>query len=277
MKRIGPLLVSLALICGCAEEDMSYSTTGPGRLTGSERYGMIYYLDGAGNLGYGVDTVPRGLRAAGFRGGFQPIIWTTFTGPVGDQMIRFNARLRSGELTKKIVRYRKSYPDAPLHVIGLSAGTGVATFALENLPADVKIDCLVLLGSSLSSTYNMAKALAHVRGKVYVIYSSQDAVLSGLVPVTGTIDGAYLVEAAGLIGLRAPAGLKPADAALYREKISNIPWRPSFERYGYAGGHTDATSYSFVKSYIAPRLLGIGATLPAPAAQAEAAVPDFGS
>jgi pimeloyl-ACP methyl ester carboxylesterase len=259
MKWMSPLVLSLMILSGCAEEDAPDSTVSQAKSFGSDRYGKAFYLDGAGNLGFGVDTVPQGLQAAGFKGSFQPIIWTTFTGPIGDQVIRLNARLRSDDLTKKIIQYRRSYPEAPVYVIGLSAGTGVAVFALENLPDGVNIDTLVLLGSSLSSTYNMSKALKHVKTKVYVLHSPNDAVLSGFIPVTGTIDGAYLVEPAGLVGLRPAAGLSAEQLRVFREKVVNVAWRPSFERYGYAGGHTDATNFSFVKWYIARELLHISA------------------
>jgi hypothetical protein len=223
-----------------------------------EKYGKVFYLDGAGNLGFGQETLPRALRSAGFKGDVENIIWTTHTGPLGDQMIRVNARLRSDELTKKIVKYRRKYPDAPVYIIGLSAGTGVAVWGVENLPSDITVDTIVLLGSSLSTHYKMIRCMRHVANKIYVIYSPNDAVLRGFIPVTGTIDGAYLTEPAGLVGLYPSRNLRRVERDMYREKIVNIPWRPVFERLGYAGGHTDATSEDFVRYYIAPKLLGIG-------------------
>jgi hypothetical protein len=260
MKLLKTLLFAAVLMAGCAEENDPYPayTSSSSRYKGSGQNGLVLYLDGAGNLGYGQDTVPEGLRAAGFRGDIENIIWTSFTGPLGDQVIRANAFLRADEVTKKIVKFRKNYPDAPVYVIGLSAGTGVAVWGVERLPADVHIESIVLLGSSLSSTFNMAKCLRHVNHKVFVLTSPQDAVLSGFIPVTGTIDGAYLVEPAGLAGLKPPANLKPEDRKAYQEKIVTIPWRSSFESLGNAGGHTDGTSYAFVKEYIARRLLNIG-------------------
>ncbi len=260
MKLMKTLLFAAILLAGCAEEndpDPAYSSSSS-RHKGSGQNGLVIYLDGAGNLGYGQDTVPSGLQAAGFRGDIENIIWTSFTGPLGDQVIRANAFLRADEVTRKIVKFHKNYPDAPVYVIGLSAGTGVAVWGVERLPADVRVESIVLLGSSLSSTFNMTKCLRHVNNKVFVLTSPQDAVLSGFIPVTGTIDGAYLVEPAGLAGLRPPTGIKPDDLKAYQDKIINIPWRSSFETLGNAGGHTDATSHAFVKEYIARRLLNIG-------------------
>lgn len=223
-----------------------------------ERYGKVYYLDGAGNLGYGEDTVPKALHAVGFRGDIEIVTWTSYTGPLGDQLIRANARNRAETLTKRIVDYRRRYPDTPIYIIGLSAGTGVAVWAVESLPREMKVDTLVLLSSSLSTNYDMTRCLRHVKNKVYVLSSSRDAVLKAFIPVTGTIDGSHFVEPAGLVGLYPASRAKAEQIDLYREKIVNIPWRPSFERLGNAGGHTDGTSLAFVKYYIAPKLLGLG-------------------
>lgn len=244
------LSVLSILSTGCEEERASYFNRW-------ERYGKVYYLDGAGNLGFGQETVPRALRAAGWRGDFESIIWTSFTGPLGDQLIRINAKLKAEDLTKKIVSYRKRHPDAPIFIIALSAGTGVATWAVENLPDDLMVDTMVFLGSSLASNYNMTRCLRHVKNKIYVFYSDRDAILTSFIPVTGTIDGSYFIQPAGIVGFKAPNDLSPEDRRLYDEKIVNIPWRPEFERYGYAGGHTDGTNYEFVRYFIAPKLLNI--------------------
>ena len=249
MNKIISIGLVFVFVAGCAD------TRKPNRW---ERYGKVYYLDGAGNLGFGQDTVPRALRAAGYRGDFEPVIWTSFSGPLGDQVIRINARIKADELSKRIIRYRRRFPNTPVYIIGLSAGTGVAVWAVENLPNGMMIDDMVLLGSSLASNYDMTKCLRHVKGKVYVLYSSRDAILTGFIPLTGTIDGSYFVQPAGLIGLYPPDRASSETRQLYRAKVVNIGWRPSFERYGYAGGHTDATSYAFVKYFIAPKLLGIG-------------------
>jgi pimeloyl-ACP methyl ester carboxylesterase len=223
-----------------------------------ERYGKVYYLDGAGNLGYGQDTVPKALRAAGYRGDIEIFSWTTYTGPIGDQMIRVLARKRAEEMTRKIINYRSRYPDTPVYIIGLSAGTGVGVWAVENLPRDLKVDIMVLLSSSLSTNYNMTDCLKHVKNKVFVLSSPHDYILKSFIHVTGTIDGAYLAQPAGLAGMYPKQDAPRPQIDLYKEKIVNVPWRPTFERLGNDGGHTAATSYPFLKYYICPKLLGLG-------------------
>jgi hypothetical protein len=219
-----------------------------------ERYGKVFYLDGAGALGLGEDTIPTALRAAGFQGDVEYIAWSSHTGPLGDQMIRANAHWKAEALTKNIIDYHKHYPNAPIYLIGLSAGTGVGVWAVEHLPANIHVNGMVLLSSSLSMQYNLVPCLRHVTHKMFVVYSPYDNVLKTFIPVMGTIDGEYFAEPAGLAGMHPPKDLKPEDRALYKEKLVNVAWQPKFERLGYTGKHTDAISYGFIRHEIAPRL-----------------------
>jgi hypothetical protein len=134
-----------------------------------------------------------------------------------------------------------------VNIVGLSAGTGVAIWALEDLKPEYKVDTVVLLGSSLAHNYDVGKALKRVKGKIYVYYSPNDIILAGPMKVFGTIDGKFAVDGAGAVGLHTPRG---------QERVVNIPWRSAFRQYGYSGGHTDSTSPRFVKAFLAPQLLG---------------------
>lgn len=212
------------------------------------RYGITFYCPGAGNYDMGDLDIRRGLESAGYRGQVATFLWTMSFNPAVDQVVRINPILRAQILAGYIRQYRERYPDAPVNLIGLSAGTGVAMWAVEALPEGCYVDNVVLLGSSLSSRFDARKALQHIRGRVYVYYSPNDAVLSLPVRVTGTIDGVFTQDPAGLVGLYPPGG--PHD------RIVNIPWRPEFEKLGYYGGHTDCTSARFVQAEIAPRLMG---------------------
>jgi pimeloyl-ACP methyl ester carboxylesterase len=254
MKLFRLLAVLLILTTGCRFPNPFHGKPKP---TYWERYGKVYYLDGAGNMGFGEETVPKALRSSGFRGDVENIIWTSYTGPLGDQMIRINARYRSEQMTQQIIEYRKRYPDKPVYIIGLSAGTGVGVWAVEKLPDNMMVDTIVLLGSSLSTDYDMTKCLKHVKNKVYILSSPNDKILKTFIPVTGTIDGSYLVQPAGLAGMYPPDKISPEGLALYKEKVVNIPWRPVFEKLDNDGGHTAATSYKFLKYFILPKLLGI--------------------
>ena len=61
-------------------------------------------------------------------------MWTLTFNPLADQLNILGARARAAALADRIGRYHHKYPDNPINVIALSAGTGVATWAIENLP-----------------------------------------------------------------------------------------------------------------------------------------------
>ena len=132
-------------------------------------------------------TCRAACRAAGYQGDVEQVMWTTSFNPLIDQINILGAKAAARGLADKITRYKKKYPSAKVHIVALSAGTGVAVWACEILDANTKVDNLVLLGSSLSNTYDMRRALAHINGRVFVYYSSRDAVLQ-TVEVVGTID-----------------------------------------------------------------------------------------
>jgi hypothetical protein len=233
-------IIITGLISGVA-----LAATGCQKRGSAEKFGKTYYLDGAGNWGFGASQVPNGLKRAGYVGDVELYVWTSSFNPLIDQLNIGNARLRAAILSDKINRYKQRYPNNMVNIIALSAGTGVATWAIENLKDGVKVDNLVLLGSSLSSSYNMSKALRHMNGKIYAYHSPHDSVLE-TVKIVGTIDGKRGVNSIGLTGLRPPRGMA--------DRVVNIGWNKSWMRLGWAGAHTDTTNEKFVRMEIAKRL-----------------------
>jgi len=214
-----------------------------------DAYGRTYYIDGAGNWGYGVAEVRQGLREAGYRGAIINFRWSPTLNPALDQTIgRPFAKAKGKELADQIERYLRRFPGNQVNIIALSAGTGVAVWACESLEPPATVHNLILLGSSLSADYDMSEALKHIEGKVYVYYSPNDMILAGPVRTLGTIDGKIGVASAGLVGLHPKRG--------DRTKIVNIGWAPKYERYGWTGSHTDGTSTPFVRFVLAHHILG---------------------
>jgi hypothetical protein len=211
------------------------------------RNGITFFCPGAGNILSGEDSIREGLREAGYAGQVASVMWTFSFNPAIDQTLRINAHLGASRLSEAIKEYQDQFPGRPVNVIGLSAGTGVAIWAVENLPKGHSVDNVVLLSSSLSHDYDLGEALQHVKGKVYNYYSSEDPILAGPMKVFGTIDGQFFVDGAGAVGLRSPRG---------SDRIVNIPWRSEFTRLGYYGGHTDVTSHAFVRAQIAQHITG---------------------
>jgi hypothetical protein len=213
-----------------------------------DRFGRTYYIDGAGNWGYGVAEVYDGLRKSGYQGTIINYRWSPTFNPALDQTVgRPIARLKGIDLGKEISRYLADYPDRQVNIICLSAGTGVGVWACEAVEPPARVHSLVMLGSSLACNYDMCKALDHISGGVYVYHAQGDMVLQGPVRSLGTIDGQMGVDSAGLVGLR-PAGVKT-------DLIVNIGWQPKYERYGWTGAHTDATSEPFVRTVLAQHIV----------------------
>lgn len=248
---VGTLCLLLAAACGGCRGGM---VSGP-RAEALDRFGRTYYLDGAGNWGYGVTGVRNGLRQAGYQGNIINFRWSPTFNPALDQTIgRLVLRDRARDLARDVHAYLQDHPGNDVNIIALSAGTGVAVWACEALEPSAKINNLILLGSSLSADYDMSKALSNISGAVWVYHSPNDAILVGPVRVLGTIDGRVVADSAGLIGLRPPLG--------YEDRIRNIGWTPEWYQRGWAGTHTDATNEPFVRHELAKHILRehVGAT-----------------
>lgn len=224
--------------------------------SGDPSEGMTYYLGGAGPIGnVGSFDVPHGLQEGGYTGAVEVITWQGLT-HAGDQMNLARNREKGTEFAASIRTYRRAHPNTRINIIALSAGTGVATWALEYLPEGVMVDQVVFLGCSLSSRYDMTRALRRIQGQLYVLYAPGDPILAKVVWYTGTVDRAPAEEGvAGLRGFRLPAVRGPDTERQY-SKVLNVPWRIDFSDVGYNGGHIDCTSRLFVRTYIAPVIMG---------------------
>lgn len=256
LRRIGILsLVCLGALAVAWGPDTAFAQ-------GSSAHGDVYYLDGAGgdgllaNWGRGVKA---GLEEAGFNGKFVEPHWETGLGVIADQDASdAYKRQKAAGVAAQIREAKMKYPEAPITLIGLSAGTAVAVFTLEALPPNVQVDNCILLGCSVGDDYDLAKALTHVAGRLYVFTSDRDAVLNFAVPLAGTADReSGTIPSAGLNGFMMPADASLATRRLY-SKVTNIAWRSSFEKDGDWGGHTDTTKARFVEQYIAPLVMQEG-------------------
>ncbi|MBU0639614.1 MAG: hypothetical protein KKB50_12170 [Planctomycetes bacterium] len=228
-------LLGALLLAGCAP------TFGP-----RAKYGVTFYCPGAGNIDFGDAGVREGLERAGYRGQVATLMWTVSFNPAIDQALRFNARLGGTRLARAIEQFIDQYPGREVSLIGLSAGSGVAIWALEDLKPGYEVNNIVLLGSSLWHEYDVSKALRRVKGRIYNYYSPNDPVLAGPMKIFGTIDGVFGKDGAGAVGLHAPGG---------SARVVNVCWRPEYKRYGYYGGHTDSTSPAFVQAEISRHVI----------------------
>jgi len=254
-KTLPLILVACAGLAGCSQ-------VAPDRDVRMTR-GYVYYLDGAGGGGMinWSGGVREGLAAAGYEGAGEVFKWNTGLGVVADQTASESyKRDKARELAARIRDYQSAHPGVPVTVMGLSAGTAIAAFTLEALPADTRVANVVMLSGSLSSTYDLTRALRAVDGKMYVFTSQKDGVLAFLVPMSGTADRAGgTTGTIGIEGARTPAGASAETRRQYA-KVVEVPWTERFSSYGHHGGHTDSVNARFVEAVVAP--LVVTATKP---------------
>lgn len=227
------LLVSTFACTGCADP--------------AQRFGRTWYIDGAGNWGFGAFGVPNGLKERGYKGAVTNHRWSLTFNPALDQTLRFIAKESGRQLGKEITRYLRDTPNADANIIALSAGTGVGIWAIENVDPPYKVNNYVIVGSSLSSRYDLRPALANMKGKIVCYYTSSDPVLDGPVRALGTIDGTF-DDSAGLVGLKGPGSNSGS--------VVNIGRTSKFARIGWTGGHADCVTEQFVRGEIYKYIVG---------------------
>lgn len=242
----------LALLPGCTW--ISYLGTDT---TGSN-LGRTYYVGGAGPFGHvGTIDVPDGLRRAGYRGSIEAFGWqSVIGGTLRDQMDRSRNEGQARRLARRMQAYLRRYPGRPVNIIALSAGTGIATWALESLPANLHVNTVVFLGSSLSADHDLRPAMRRVTGTLYNFYSPEDPILRHMLPLTGSVDRETHTDyIAGLTGFVVPGEVTATLGQYYSLRVRNMPYRQQYARYGYHGRHTDATSAGFIEYVIAPLIM----------------------
>lgn len=249
------LMGSLVLLIGggCARISRMGTT-----YTGAD-VGMTFFVGGAGPVGTVVGTVdvPKGLRRGGYRGAIETFGWqSTVGGTLRDQMDRERNLAQAEALAQRIVTYQQAFPGRPVNIIALSAGTGIAAWAIESLPEDARIETAIFLSSSLSRQYDLTDVLRRINNALYVFVSPKDQVLRLMLPLTGSVDRQFGREwAAGLHGFLPPEGASDATRRLYKARLRHAQYQRRWEYLGYTGGHTDCTRPAFVQRVLTPLLL----------------------
>ncbi len=215
------------------------------------RLPYLLHLPGVGGTRLCDQTFLAGMKAGGLEAEYRLYDWTQpDPGLPALQNLRRNLRLSQRLADDLAARIRRS-PDRPVYLTAHSGGTAIAVWTLERLPPSVHVDSVLLIATALSPTYDLSKALAHVRHRVYAINSEHDIfVLGAGTRSLGTMDRVK-TDAAGKLGfIRPPSG----DRAAY-EKLVQIPYDPGWWRqYGNAGDHVGAMNKAFASAVLHPLL-----------------------
>ncbi len=166
-------------------------------------------------------------------------------GMIVNQMDVLGNRLAAVTVARMVTNYQDSHPGKPVHIVGHSGGGGIAVFAAEALPAGRQVDGLVLLSASISSAYDLTKALSRCRKGIVNFYNRDDGGLLGVgTTIFGNVDG-IRGPSAGLLGFDQFG--KPGAGKLYQVRLSSYQ----------SGGdpHASTTRVGFVSMHVAPWVL----------------------
>ncbi|MBN2582780.1 MAG: hypothetical protein JXL80_06895 [Planctomycetes bacterium] len=240
-------LLACVAATGCAEP--SY--------TAAERYsnGLVLVFHGAGGITTAPAQIRRGLGEGDVDHAIELVDWSAGHNVLEDQTNVNRNREIARQSSERITRYVAEHPGKPVHLVGISAGTGIAVFAVEQLPSGVQADGLVLMASSLTSDYDLTRAMGKLRNEITNFSSVADVGILGVgVGLAGTVDrGSGL--AAGLYGFSVPKDASSQVRAQYKEKLVEVPWNPGYVVFGHVGDHLGAANPAFVKRFVAPIML----------------------
>lgn len=243
LKALAPLL--LLMVIGCRENQIPPVALPPQ----SQPQPYVLHLPGIGGYLPVDRSLMRGLRTGGVTGTITHYDWTS-----GDPGMRalFNDTNKSEQadhVAQILLALHRTDPQRPIILIGHSGGAGIAVWALERLPDDVRIHRLILLAPALSPAYDLSRALRHVTDRAYALISPHDPVLAAT-RVFGTIDGVR-VEAAGRVGFVVPSN---GDAAYAR--LHQLPYRHEWMALGHLGDHIGMMHPAFAAKILAPLVMG---------------------
>jgi len=245
-----PLLVLAAVILGGCALEGEYISPYVHDIR-SDR-GLVIVLPGIEGRSPLNEAICDGLVDGGVQWAVDLIDWTSPV-PMNYLMnLRDQARNRSKaeEIAHRIIRYKMAYPGRPVVLVGQSGGGGMAVWVAEALPADERIDGIIMLAAALSPDYSLDTALAKCDRGIISFYSSNDWFILGVgTTISGTMDGEH-TSSAGRVGFYPPLARQSAE--LYARKLFQIPWQPEMADVGYTGTHLTSGARTFVAQYVAP-------------------------
>jgi len=190
VSMIVGIIVAAGVLAGCEEEYYE--------LNGAES-GLVVILPGI----QGVDEASYDVESGLIRGGVRHAItiqrWGKSMPGVGgmllNQVDKLGIRVDAVAIAERIISYQMECPGKPVHIVGHSAGGALAVFVAESL-ADLSfkgaepIEGLVLLSPSISTVYDLEKALGYCNKGILNCFNPEDGLLLGIgTTVLGNLDG----------------------------------------------------------------------------------------
>ncbi|MFA6135340.1 MAG: hypothetical protein WC869_15115 [Phycisphaerae bacterium] len=246
-------VLAAAMLTGCwkSSNEVVVSHMGQARLD----KGLVVVLPGIEGRSQLNEAICEGLNDGGVTAAIDLEDWTSSV-PMN---LLYNQRnsLRNREqaeiIADRIMRYKMSYPNRPVILVGQSGGGAMAAWIVEALPPAESVDGVIMLAASLSPQYPLDTALAKSRRGIVNFHSSKDWFILGVgTTISGTMDGEH-TSSAGRVGFESPTS--GPRARLYYQKLRQVAWQESMAQTGYTGNHLTSGTRLFVSNYVAPLVL----------------------
>jgi hypothetical protein len=147
--------------------------------------------------------------------------------------------------------YLRQKPEAPISLLGYSAGCLVILFAAESLPPNM-LQRIILLSPSANSSYDLRRALRSTRRGIDVFYSPHDYVSLSLSRPLSFLTRGKQGMAAAYEGFL-PCACDSDET--YFSKLRQYRWSPEWISLGHGGGHFDYARLEFMEKMVFPLLL----------------------
>jgi pimeloyl-ACP methyl ester carboxylesterase len=154
-----------------------------------------------------------------------------------------------------------------IYLLGFSAGTSIAIATAEQLPPAC-LEGVVLLGSGISSSHDMSRALQATRGGIDNFYSDVDLTILLGALLFGASD-TLPFPAGGTYGFRMQT---PGEAAtVVMPRLRQHRWNPTMVTSGHLSNHLGYTRVAFLRDYVVPLMVARPETAVQPDTSASAA------
>ena len=257
--------------------------------------GLVIILPGIDGCSSVSDAIARGLCAGRVSLAIQILDWRSSKPWNPFHLTRLQHNRESARwIADSIATYRKTFPAAPVHLVGYSAGAGMALFVIQELiarslesqtgPSPI-LETVVLLSAAVSRAFDISPLLPCVRGAIWNFYSPVDLPTVGLgTTIFGTMDRKHTISS-GALGFfqgnrfdgssdmqvedsrgrasanRLHSGIMESvdDEQAFVTGLRQVCYSPRMLRSWNLGGHFGFTNAAFVRRYLA-RIINAGAT-----------------
>ena len=220
-------------------------------------HGLIIILPGIEGCSSINDSIARGLVAGQLSHAIQIIDWRRFRpwNPLHLAMQQHN-RTQARVVAELIINYHRDFPGQPVHLIGHSAGAGMALFVLEHLTKDQAVTSVTLLSAAVSRRFDVERLLDRTTAGIWNFYSLLDLPTVGIgTMLFGTMDRRHAVSAGALGFLTQNRNsMSSTDPKQWQQqpRLNEIPYHKGMARSWNFGGHFGSTNAVFVRDNIVP-------------------------